>query len=143
MKSMFMMGGPALSGEPKLTRGGHGDMFSVFHTTPSASMKFYNKLGLREAIAIEAGKWPRHVFRHQTVAQPNFRPGDAISHIRFPVLILHGTNDVVTSAEVVQVAVDGLPNARLQMLEGVNHFPQTENPELVNGIIEQFMKEMA
>lgn len=105
-------------------------------------MKFYNNLGLRKDIAIEAGKWPRHVFRNQTVALLNFRSGEAVLGITVPVLVLHGTDDVVTPVEVVQEVAGGLPNARLQMIEGVNHFPQTENPALVNRIIEQFVQEI-
>ena len=142
VKGILMMGGASISGEPKLRRGGHQEMFSVHHTSPSASMKFYVRLGLRADIAIEAGKWSRHVFRNQTASQLSFLPGEAVSRITIPVLVLHGTHDVVTPLEVVREAVDGLPNARLQIIEGVNHFPQTERPEAVNRIIEEFAKEV-
>lgn len=142
VKGILMMGGASVSAESKLKRGGHEEMFSVHHTSPSASMKFYVKLGLREDIAIEAGKWPRHVFRNQTAAQLSFLPGDAVSRVTIPVLALHGTDDVVTQLEIVKEAVNALPNAQLQMIEGVNHFPQTENPAAVNRIIEEFAKEI-
>lgn len=142
VKGILMMGGASISGEAKLKRGGHEEMFSIHHTSPSASMRFYARLGLQAYIALEAGKWPRHVFRNQTAAQLTFLPGDAVSRITVPVLVLHGENDIVTSLELVQEAVDGLPTARMQTIKGVNHFPQTENPEAVNRIIEEFAREL-
>lgn len=72
----------------------------------------------------------------------NFDPGADVANINVPVLVLHGTDDVVTPREAVQEVADGLPNGRLQMIEGVNHFPQTEKPDIVNGIIEQFLREI-
>ena len=72
----------------------------------------------------------------------NFDPGADVANINVPVLVLHGTDDVVTPREAVQEVADGLLNGRLQMIEGVNHFPQTEKPDIVNGIIEQFLREI-
>ncbi|MCW5620550.1 MAG: alpha/beta hydrolase [Burkholderiales bacterium] len=141
VKAIVMISGSSISGDVIIKRGGHEEMFSVHHTSPSASMKFFNNLGLENEIAIEAGKWPRYVFRNQTAALLNYRPGAAVSKITVPVLILHGANDVVAPLKVPEGNVAMLPNARLQSLDGVNHFPQTEDPETVNRIIEEFIRE--
>ncbi len=142
VKGIMMVAGAAISGDVIRSRGGHADMFAVQHRTPSASLKFFKNLGLEESIALEAGKWSRHVFRHQTAAILDFVPGDALSKISIPVLVTHSPQDVVAPMRVPEGNVGMLPNARLHVLEGLNHFPQTQNPEAVNALIEEFHKQL-
>jgi pimeloyl-ACP methyl ester carboxylesterase len=43
---------------------------------------------------------------------------------------------------VPQGNVAMLPNAKLHVLEGLNHFPQTQSPKAVNDLIEEFHKQL-
>ncbi len=137
VRGILMLGGAHISGEAALKRGGHPDMFASRNLSPVASFQFFTNFGLDPAIAMEAAKWPRHVFRNQTAALLGFSPGD-LGRLNMRILVVHGTDDVITPVEVPQDSVRQLPNAALKMLAGVNHFPQTENPSAVNAIIREF-----
>lgn len=142
LQGILMMGGAALSGEPLKASGADENVFARFHTSPAASTAFYHNLGLRQDIAIEAGKWPRHVFTHQTKAMLEHTADEKIRGLTLPVLVLHGDSDVVTPVEHPKEVANTLLNGRLQMLDDVNHFPQTENPTLINAIIRSFAQEL-
>lgn len=142
LRGILMMGGAAASGVATRARGANDEMYSAQQTTPLECMTFYAKLGLREDIAIEAAKWPSHVFRNQTAAFLDFDPGDALPSIAVPVLVLHGTDDVVTPVDFPREIAESVANGRLQMLEGCNHFPQTEKPDVVNEVIRAFAEEV-
>lgn len=77
VKGIVMMGGPTLSGEDLLNKGGHDEIFSAHQQRPSACMTFYRNLGLQQDIAIEAAKWPAHVFVNQTAALLKYLRGTA------------------------------------------------------------------
>ena len=143
VQGILMAGGATLGGWPLVRAGAKEDIFSSHHTSPSASMRFYRNLGLEEDIAIEAGKWPRHVFLNQTVAFLSFTPEpDKVARLSTPTLVLHGGDDVVTPLSHPQEIVETLPNATLKIVEGANHFPQTEQPTAVNDIIVDFYRSL-
>lgn len=53
-----------------------------------------------------------------------------------PVLYLHGERDGCMSAALARLAAPSLaPGARLQMLAGVGHFPQLEDPKRIGTLI--------
>ena len=70
--------------------------------------------------------------------QPGFR--DALEQITAPVLVVWGRQDRITDYRNGAIFIERIPNARLELLEGVGHAPMVEVPEhsatLVRELIE-------
>lgn len=111
---------------------------------PSKVVEFYTKLGLREDIAMEAAKWSpqaREKFARHGVY---FKMGKKWQDITVPTMVVHGNRDVVCSVDGYAARfAAALPNSRLEVLEGVNHFPPTEAPKEVAKLIKKFVSSIA
>lgn len=64
---------------------------------------------------------------------------DEISGIACPTLILAGQEDKATSVSKSVRMAERIPNARLEVLEGVGHMSVLEVPDRVNGLIRDFL----
>lgn len=108
--------------------------------TPSKSVEFFKAFGLTEDIALEAAKWARHSLRYNAQALKCYDCEHHYGDLDKPVLIIQGAADVVTPAKPyaieLQAAIQG---ARLEVLDGINYFPQTEAPKKVSDFIEKFI----
>lgn len=63
----------------------------------------------------------------------------AVATLDLPILLIHGRQDpVVPPAHCVQIG-EGVPSARVRWLDECGHFPQIEQPALVNGWLSQFL----
>ncbi|MCZ7529288.1 MAG: alpha/beta fold hydrolase [Acidimicrobiia bacterium] len=58
-----------------------------------------------------------------------------------PALIVWGENDTIIPVAHAHVAHDALPGSRLEIFEGCNHFPHTEEPEHFVEVLTSFMNE--
>lgn len=56
-----------------------------------------------------------------------------------PTMIVWGKNDPVIPAEHATVAHEGMPNSRLELFEGVGHFPQLEDSKGLTEILLDFL----
>lgn len=56
-----------------------------------------------------------------------------------PVLVVHGENDVIVPAGEAQATAAAYPNSRLEVLPGVGHNPQIENPPLFARLLAEFL----
>jgi pimeloyl-ACP methyl ester carboxylesterase len=66
---------------------------------------------------------------------------ERLGEISCPALVLHGTHDIVTPLDPCAYSLrDGLPNASLEIFEGVNHCPMTEDPQKTNRLMRQFLE---
>lgn len=139
VKGILMMGGPIFSPESMIAGGAHDEIWSCLQTTPSMCQAFYAGIGCSEEIALEAGKWTPTVFKNQTRAFLNYRATAAdVAELTFPVLVLRGTEDFILPPEVPHEVVDAFPNAEWRELDGLLHFPQTQAPDTINQIIQEF-----
>lgn len=66
----------------------------------------------------------------------DYRPAEVLRRLKGPALMIYGTKDVMVSATqnapVARAALRGNPQARVVVLEGLNHFlqrPRTDDPE--------------
>ncbi|MFC0198850.1 alpha/beta fold hydrolase [Paracoccus rhizosphaerae] len=132
--------GTYLSGAQFRRMGVTGDRLFEGVSTLSASVRFFTAFGLAPKIALEAAKWARPCLHGNAQALSSYDCEHRYKEIEFPVLIVQGGSDVITPADPcateLQVAIGG---ARLEILEGVNHFPQTEAPERVSELIDTFV----
>lgn len=138
VKAIIMMNGSVFSPSPD--RGANEDMWATSQQTPSESMMFYNRLGLKEEIAIEAGKWQKTVFRNQTRAFLNYTvTAETVKDMEFPVLVVYGKADpILISEEIPRSVARAFPNGDSIGIEGLKHFPQTQEPGTINRLISEF-----
>lgn len=57
-----------------------------------------------------------------------------------PVLVIWGREDTVTPLAQGEAIAASLPNAKLEVLDGVNHIPHVEKPAEVVALIDTFMR---
>jgi pimeloyl-ACP methyl ester carboxylesterase len=62
--------------------------------------------------------------------------------VQCPALILQGTRDRIIPATAAQWLLRDLPQARLEWLDGLGHFPQEEDPDRVAAPLVKFLTEL-
>ena len=61
-----------------------------------------------------------------------------LPRITCPDLLVWGKEDYFVPYELVKETLDGIPNARLEALEGIGHYPDVEPPDF-NIVVERFL----
>lgn len=56
-----------------------------------------------------------------------------------PTMVLWGTDDRVIPVGHAEIARAAMPTARVEILDGIGHFPQVEDPDAVIGLLDDFM----
>jgi 4,5:9,10-diseco-3-hydroxy-5,9,17-trioxoandrosta-1(10),2-diene-4-oate hydrolase len=64
---------------------------------------------------------------------------DSLVRITTPVLVIWGRQDRTVPVDHAQVALEGLPQARLHILDRCGHFPQMEHPRVFNELVLEFL----
>jgi pimeloyl-ACP methyl ester carboxylesterase len=67
---------------------------------------------------------------------------EAIAAIRIPALVICGADDKMTPPSLSQRIRDGIPGARLSLIEGTGHFVMLENPAAFNTILADFVNSL-
>ena len=62
----------------------------------------------------------------------------ALGHLTVPTLVAVGDYDRVTPPAAAMILVGGLPDARLEIVEGAGHLPMLERPVAVNDLLAGF-----
>jgi pimeloyl-ACP methyl ester carboxylesterase len=62
-----------------------------------------------------------------------------LADIAAPTLVVSGDDDMVTIEHSVEI-YRGIPNAQLAIIPGASHFAHLEKPELVTGLIMEFLR---
>lgn len=65
----------------------------------------------------------------------SYQPEVSGPKLTFPVLLIHGDKDGVNVLEGAQAVLEYLPDGRLEVLEGIGHLPEVEDPKRVNDLL--------
>jgi proline iminopeptidase len=82
-----------------------------------------------DALVAEHATWKQGVLRR------------ALPELRMPVLVVHGDQDP-RPVDALQTMLASLPDARLELLPGVGHYPWLEQPWLVGRAVREFLAEL-
>lgn len=84
---------------------------------------------------------PQSTFRDMVLAAKGFDMSEALGRIAAPTLVLAGRRDRITPPEEAERLADGIPGARLVVLEGAGHLAHAERPAAFNAAVEAFLRE--
>lgn len=101
--------------------------------------------GLRGVMReLASGGW-RSRIRPQALIQagrelmPGWSVVDRLGEIHLPTLVIAGSEDPVCPPECQRELADGIPGARLVLIDGAGHDPQDEQPSRVLPVIRSFL----
>ena len=75
----------------------------------------------------------------QWEAWDSFEIGDQLQQMKCPVLVIHGSDDALSPVSNGEALTAQLPNASFQLMEGIGHSPNVEDPRGFNQSIEDFL----
>jgi 3-oxoadipate enol-lactonase len=64
---------------------------------------------------------------------------DRLAEIHTPPLVLAGAQDTSTTPARMQMYKDGIAGARMELIQGAGHFPNLEQPDAFNDILQTFL----
>jgi pimeloyl-ACP methyl ester carboxylesterase len=67
---------------------------------------------------------------------------DRAQEIDVPSLVLCGSEDKITPAELSNELVDLIPDARMQIIAGAGHISNAERPDEFNRIVGEFIRSL-
>ena len=70
---------------------------------------------------------------------PDHNVLDRLAEIKAPALVIAGELDAETPVAYAKALADGLPNAELEVLDGIGHLAVSEAPETVNQLARAFL----
>lgn len=132
--------GSYAAGSQIIAAGNRPEVIRSSVSRPTARVAFYTSVGLPEAIALEATKWPLYALLGNAESFLEFDGRSLLSQVRVPALILHGDRDVVAPCDPCATTLkEGLPQATLVVLQNVNHCPMLEDPTATNGHLKAYL----
>lgn len=85
--------------------------------------------------------WNRAINYYRGALSPqNAAFNKLLKEIKVPCMVIFGTGDKYLSVAAARGSAKYCPDFRLELLEGVSHWVQQEQPEKVNAFIESFVK---
>jgi pimeloyl-ACP methyl ester carboxylesterase len=82
---------------------------------------------------------PDHAREAQAAAVAEFDASDELADLTLPTLILHGGADRVVPVENARLLADGIPDARLEILDGGPHLVFVEEADRVTDALREFL----
>jgi pimeloyl-ACP methyl ester carboxylesterase len=96
---------------------------------------------LKELATQRMAETPPSVLYNDFLACDRFDAESELGKIQRPALIVCGSRDRMTPVRCSQSLKDGLPNARLEIVEGAGHMTMLEAPQLVADLLSRFLDE--
>ena len=72
-------------------------------------------------------------------ANNNFDVMNRLAEIRVPTLVIGGSEDRMAPRKFAEFLANGIPGARLEVLDPCGHYPQAEREEAFNQTVESFL----
>jgi len=66
--------------------------------------------------------------------------GNELKKIKLPTLVIWGREDPLMPYSTVEKNMTLIPNAKINVLEGVGHMPPVESPDYFNKLVTEFLK---
>jgi pimeloyl-ACP methyl ester carboxylesterase len=82
---------------------------------------------------------PPHAGRRQWEAIQGWSSFERLPEIRQPTLVLHGTDDRLIPATNAELLAERIPGAELVLLDGAGHIYHSEQPELADQVVLDFL----
>lgn len=127
----------------------HGDfdpkkMFSSLMSMGALYNPHTNLLGL--TLELASGEWrglftlrpEPMIFAGRTLLN-GWSVMDRLGEIRVPVLVMAGRDDFIFPPEATGELASRIPNAKLQLIDGAGHNPQSEQPDAVLSAVRAFL----
>lgn len=99
--------------------------------------------GVLEQRAMENQAVNEKIFADIRASAEDYDLASLLTDIRAPTLILWGERDRVLDVRNARVFQQQIPDARLQVLEGVGHVPMLEEPEATARRLDDFVRSVA
>ncbi|MEN8171933.1 MAG: alpha/beta fold hydrolase [Chloroflexota bacterium] len=103
-----------------------------------AWMKLHPKI-LEKWNEQEKNPIPEHAQRNHYLASENHNAWDALSGIKTPTLIIHGSEDKINMTENAFLMMERIPNAELQIIKGGRHLFFIEFQEEASRVVLDFL----
>ncbi len=97
---------------------------------------------LREEVAKMVAGTRKDVYLQSAEATSMLNYSDLLPKIKVPTLIIVGDLDIVTPVNSAETLNKDIPGSILQIIRGVCHLPNRENPEKFNTILKEFMSKL-
>jgi len=94
-----------------------------------------------EVLAFPVEQAPEHIFAYLDAFSAH-EPGDRLSGIAAPTLVLSGGLDPAARPELGRAVADLIPGARFEVIEGQSHQPFQEVPEKWNALVGAFWRDL-
>lgn len=94
---------------------------------------------IRRELVASFGRIPAAGFRAAVECLPHHDVRGELHRIGCPALVIVGEADRETPVEYAQALAAGLPNSRLEILEGIGHLSPSEAPEQFNELVGGFL----
>ncbi len=91
----------------------------------------------------EVTQTPEFVARRAIASLNESDTRDELGQISVPTLVVCGKEDRITPPAQSQELVQGIPNARLALLDDAGHFPMLEVPDTFNAELRRFLDALA
>lgn len=113
----------------------------------SGSAHMANRLGFGRYVTrsqmehntLLATRNPPGVLAKGNLAMFRWDAGAGLAHLKTPTLVLAGDMDIVTKLEAGRRIASAAPNARFEVVEGVNHMGFLERSDVYNAAIARFI----
>lgn len=136
--------GSYLAGRQIIEAGNTLERIESAVTRKSARVAFYEAVGLSTAIALESTKWELYAVMGNARSFMAFDASERIGQVGCPALVIHGDRDIVCPLDPCARSLkEGIPGARLEVIEDSNHCPMSEKPERVNALLASFLEQRA
>ncbi|MBS3786769.1 alpha/beta fold hydrolase [Candidatus Bipolaricaulota bacterium] len=84
---------------------------------------------------------PEEAYQRQFQAASEFDLSDRLGEIETDTLIVSGEEDRVVPGQFAEQLNEGIPNSRLEVVEGAAHLIHIEKPEVLNSLVTDFISD--